>query len=161
MFSISNLHLHLTCRGNTEIFQMAVSVTCTENLHLSHRLQPLQLNQIALALKVDTDEGDMDIAENFSDIFLRNVSLFYLKLQGQFMLPASTIQNIVEEMQNIHDLGKTYTLSKLSSLLKNETPLSDEDIAKVCESVKGFDHVMSYRADEDSILKNAVFQKNV
>nr|XP_055048292.1 uncharacterized protein LOC129433654 [Misgurnus anguillicaudatus] len=89
--------------------------------------------------EVETDEGDMDIAENFSDLFLRNVSLFYLKLQGQFMLPASTIQNIVEEMQNIHDLGQTYTLSKLSSLLKNETPLSDEDITKVCESVKGFD----------------------
>uniref|UniRef100_A0A096MAD3 Uncharacterized protein n=1 Tax=Poecilia formosa TaxID=48698 RepID=A0A096MAD3_POEFO len=75
--------------------------------------------------------------EDFSD--LRNVSLFYLKLQGQFLLPASTTQNIVEEIQNIHELGQTYCLSKLWSLLKNETPLSDEDITNICESVKGFD----------------------
>lgn len=86
-----------------------------------------------------TDEVDLDISENFSDLYLRNVSLFYLRLQGQFLLPASTIQNIVEEMQNINELGQTYTLSKLSSLLKNDTSLSDEDITKVCESVKGFD----------------------
>ncbi len=84
-----------------------------------------------------TDEIDLDISENFSDLYLRNVSLFYLRLQSQFLLPASTIQNIVEEMQNIHELGQKYTLSKLSLLLKNDT--SDEDITKVCESVKGFD----------------------
>lgn len=89
--------------------------------------------------EVGTDEGDLDLAENFSDLFLRNVSLFYMRLQGHFcfLLPALTIQNIVEEMQNIHELGQTYTLSKLSSLLKNDTPMSDEDI--VCESVRGFD----------------------
>lgn len=87
-----------------------------------------------------TDEVDLDISENFSDLYLRNVSLFYLRLQSQFLLPASTLQNIVEEMQKIHELGQTYTLSKLSSLLKiNDTALSDEDITKVCESVKGFD----------------------
>ena len=68
-----------------------------------------------------TDEGDLDMSDNFSDLFLRNISLFYLKLQGQFLLPASTIQNIVEEMQNIHELGQTYTLSKLTSLLKKIT----------------------------------------
>ena len=84
-----------------------------------------------------TDACDMDVSENFSDLFLRNVSLFYLKLQGQFLLPASTIQNIVEEMQNIHELGMGYILRKLTSLLKNDT--SDEDITKVCESVRGSD----------------------
>ncbi|KAG7472949.1 hypothetical protein JOB18_038124 [Solea senegalensis] len=86
-----------------------------------------------------TDEGDMDISEDFSDLFLRNVSLFYLKLQGEFLLPASTIQNTVEEIQNIHELGQTYSLSKLTALLKNDISLSDEDITRVCESVRGSD----------------------
>ncbi|XP_076875209.1 uncharacterized protein LOC143525314 isoform X2 [Brachyhypopomus gauderio] len=85
------------------------------------------------------DEGDLDGSENFSDLFLRNVCLFYLKLQGHFLLPVSTIQNIVEEMQNIHELGQTYTLSKLTLLLKEETSLSDQDITKICESIRGFD----------------------
>lgn len=86
-----------------------------------------------------TDEGDMDMPENFSDLFLRNISLFYLKLQGQFLRPASPIQTIVEEMQNIYELDQTYTLSKFASLPKNDTSLSDEDITKGCESVNGFD----------------------
>lgn len=86
-----------------------------------------------------TDEDVMDTADDFNDLFLRNVCLFYLKLQGQFLLPASTTQNIVEEIQNIHELGQTYTLSKLTSLLKNETSLSDDDISKVCQSVRESD----------------------
>ena len=65
-----------------------------------------------------TDEVDLDISENFSDLYLRNMSLFYLRLQGQFLLLASGIQHIVEEMQIINDVGQTY--SKLSSLLKND-----------------------------------------
>lgn len=81
----------------------------------------------------------MEMPPEYCDLFLRNVSLFYLKLQGQFLLPASTIQNIVEEMQNIHELGQTYSLGKLASLLKDDTSLSEEDINKVCESVKSYD----------------------
>ena len=88
--------------------------------------------------ETSTDEGDMDMSQDFHDLFLRNVSLFYLKLQGQFLLPASTIQVIVEEMQNIHELGQTFSLSKLTAMLKNDTSLSDEDITKVCESVSLF-----------------------
>lgn len=64
------------------------------------------------------DEGDMDLSEDFNDLFFfRNVSLFYLKLHGEFLLPALTIQNIVE--QNKHELGQKYSLSKLTDLLKN------------------------------------------
>lgn len=60
----------------------------------------------------------IELPDNFSETFLRNVCLFYLKLQGQLLLP--TIQTIVEEMQNVHELGQDYTLSKLQSLLKND-----------------------------------------
>lgn len=51
-----------------------------------------------------TEEGT-ELPPNFNETFLRNVCLFYLKLQGQLLLPASTIQIIVEEMQNVHELG--------------------------------------------------------
>ena len=53
-----------------------------------------------------TTNESTELPHNFNDIFLRNVCLFYLKLQGQLLLPASTIQTIVEEMQNVHDLGQ-------------------------------------------------------
>ena len=56
--------------------------------------------------EISTDEVEMDITEDFRALFF---SLFYL-LQGQFLLPASTIQNIVEEVQSIHELGQTYRI---------------------------------------------------
>ncbi|MED6290928.1 hypothetical protein CHARACLAT_018407, partial [Characodon lateralis] len=75
---------------------------------------------------------------HFSDLYLRNVCMFYIKLQGQHLLPSSTIQNIVEEIQNIHELGQTYSLNRLNLLLK-EMSFADEDIAKICDTVKQSD----------------------
>lgn len=66
--------------------------------------------------------GDMS---NFSDLYLRN--MFYIKSQEKHLIPASTIQNIVEEIQNIHKLGQTDTLNRLILLLK-DLSVSDEHI---------------------------------
>lgn len=64
----------------------------------------------------DATANESELPQDFNETFLRNVCLFYLKLQGQLLLPASTIQTIVEEMQNIHELGQEYTLSEFFSL---------------------------------------------
>lgn len=56
-----------------------------------------------------------DMPENESQFYLRNMCLFYLKLQGQLLIPASTIQTIVEEMQNVHEWGQAYTITRVSS----------------------------------------------
>lgn len=64
--------------------------------------------------------------------------MFYIKLEGQYPDPASTIQNIVEEIQNMHELGQAYTFSRLNLLLKGLS-VSDEDIIKICETVKESD----------------------
>ena len=61
-----------------------------------------------------------------------------MKLQGQHLLPVSTIQNIVEEIQNIHELGQTYTLNRLNLLLKDMS-VSDEDIVKISDTIKQSD----------------------
>lgn len=79
------------------------------------------------------------LPQNFRETFLRNVCLFYLELQGQLLLPASTIQNIVEEIQNVRELGHDYTINKLHSLLKNDMCLADDAIAKICDCVKNSD----------------------
>lgn len=68
-------------------------------------------------VEAGTGHGDMDTSDDLRDLFLRNVCLFYLKLQGEFLLPASTTKHIVDEIQNIHELGQTYSLSKHSALL--------------------------------------------
>lgn len=86
------------------------------------------------AASVSEAEHTVTDRPNFSDLYLRNVCMFYIKLQGQYLLPASTIQNIVEEIQNIHVLGQTYTLNRLNLLLK-EMSVADEDIVKICDTI--------------------------
>lgn len=77
------------------------------------------------------DAPNNDLPENLNETFLRNMCMFYLKLQGQLLLPASTIQIIVEEMQNLHEIGQEYTLSKLHTLLREELSLTDDAIDKI------------------------------
>lgn len=87
----------------------------------------------------DETSDNVELPQNFKESFLRNVCLLYLKLQGQLLLPASTIQTIVEEMQNVHDLGQDYTSSEIRSLLQNDMCLTEDIVTKVCDCVKNSD----------------------
>lgn len=86
-----------------------------------------------------TASAASDMPENDSQSYVRNMCLFYLKLQGQLLIPASTIQTIVEEMQNVHELGQAYTITRVSSFLKNDMSLSDEAVSKICDCIKESD----------------------
>lgn len=88
---------------------------------------------------ITNESRPIDLPQDFSEMFLKNVCLFYLKLQGQLLLPASTIQTIVEEIQNVHEMGQDYTLSKLRSFLKDDVSLTDDAISKICDCVKESD----------------------
>lgn len=87
---------------------------------------------------VSDAEDTVGDGSNFSDLYLRNICMFCIKLQGQHLLPVSTIQNIVEEIQNIHEMGQTYTLDRLNLLLKDMS-VSDEDIVKISDTIKQSD----------------------
>jgi len=51
------------------------------------------------------------------EMFLKNLSLFYLKLQAKLLLPASVIQAIIEGFQEIHDMSLSNMLNKLKEKL--------------------------------------------
>lgn len=108
---------------------------CTEKLHTSSATAPEEGSQSI----DDVEEAGTDLTLDFRESFFRNLCLFYLKLQGQLLLPASTIQVIVEEMQNVHELGLDYTLSKLHSLLKDELNQTDDVMARVFDCIKDSD----------------------
>lgn len=126
--------------------------------HMSRNHRECSVNNISDAFKENTPQSPLtthedsfnssgldgadentDLPPNFSEIFLRNVCLLYLKLQGELLIPASTIQVIVEEMQNVHEIGLDYTLSKLQLLLKNDLNLTDDAVSKICDCVKESD----------------------
>ncbi|KAK0140164.1 hypothetical protein N1851_022918 [Merluccius polli] len=131
-YLIAHLREHIvegravTCpvRGCTNVFTVKSSSTA----HMSRKHRDLTDISISDLFRESASQSSSVQAEtdNFG-------------AQGEFLLPASTIQNIFEEIQNIHELGQTYSLSKLTALLKNDTSLSDEDITRVCESVRGSD----------------------
>ncbi|XP_020562397.2 uncharacterized protein LOC110015774 [Oryzias latipes] len=144
---------HVTCpvKGCQSVF--SVKSTFTSHMSRKHkRLEnvifrsnsetqsqnPTTSDSLQEVTGVSNAENSCIDGSNFVDLYLRNVCMFYIKLQGQHLLPASTIQTIVEEIQNIHELGQMYTLNKLSSLLKDMS-VSDEDIKKICDSVKQSD----------------------
>lgn len=87
---------------------------------------------------VSDDEDTVGDGCNYSDLYLRNICMFYMKLQGQYLLPVSTIQDIIEEMQNIHELGQAYTMIRLNLLLKDMS-IPDEDIVKITDTIKQSD----------------------
>lgn len=103
-----------------------------------------------------TDGSEID-----SQSYFRNLCLFYLKLQGQLLIPASTIQTIVEEMQTVHELGQVYTLNKLRSVLQSMT-LSDEVVTKICDCIKESDLFSACHRGplRTTYSRNQTFSKN-
>ena len=63
----------------------------------------------------DTDTSLLFVTDQ--DQFVHSLALFYLKLQSKFLLPSAVIQNIIDEFQQIHILGKARLLSKLKEKL--------------------------------------------
>lgn len=108
------------------------SVICApkKDTHCEHQTTSAPIQEPVGVLDAKDTVGK---GSNFSKLYLRNIYMFYIKLHGQGLLPVSTIQNIFEEMQNIHELGQTYTLYRLNLLLKD---MSVSCVAKISESIK-------------------------
>lgn len=75
--------------------------------------------------------------------YLKNLALFYLKMQAKLLIPATTIQTIVEEYQEVHNADVKYIMSKIRERMATlnipETDItqllndvSKDDIFKQC-----------------------------
>jgi len=62
-----------------------------------------------------TSGTDIPVVEKTQ--LLDNLALFYLRLQSKYLLPATTIQIIVDEMQTVHDLDQALTFRHLAEKL--------------------------------------------
>lgn len=67
----------------------------------------------------ENDKDTRTAVELDESLYLNSLALFYLKLQAITVLPASTLQNITEEFQQIHDIGQRHLISKLTEKLEN------------------------------------------
>lgn len=81
-------------------------------------------------------EEQLDIAllpDNADEsLFLKNMALFYLKLQAKHILPSSVIQSVIDGLQDIHDISQSHLLHKLSEKM-TVLGISEIDIKTVVD----------------------------
>ncbi len=72
--------------------------------------------------------ADCELGHTFETISDNNndLAMFYLQMQAKVLLPASTIQTLIEEIQEVHDTGLTHLLSRMhEELTKLNVPKRD------------------------------------
>lgn len=67
----------------------------------------------------DDEATEIVFEESDQQEYLESVALFYLKLQCKYLIPASTIQNIIDEMQIVHSIGLSHILSIIFQVFEN------------------------------------------
>lgn len=96
------------------------------------------------------------------DLFLKNLSLFYFKLQAKLLLPATVIQTIIEEVQEVHDVAQLHLFSKLKEKLSG-LGVPDMTITNVIEELtkddilKKGNNILRTDQRRKSVFKNSFY----
>ena len=72
--------------------------------------------------------------EQEKHFFLKDLALFFLKLQTKFLIPADTVQNIVSELDYVSKIEQSHLQIKLSELLA-DSGLKDNKIKDIVKDV--------------------------
>ncbi|CAM1294702.1 Uncharacterised protein g1088 [Pycnogonum litorale] len=73
------------------------------------------------------------------ELYLKNMALFYLKLESKYIIPASTIQNIVEQLQDVHCLGQSIMCQKLLVRLTEGFQIPEDKARDIITEIKSSD----------------------
>ena len=93
------------------------------------------------------------LCKDFDDQFVNNVALLYLKLQGKYLLPNSTIQVIVDEMANIHNLNFEAMKSHLNKNLV-ELDLPQNVVANIVNDLRAKDLFSQVHDARSGVLRS-------
>lgn len=64
--------------------------------------------------EIGAEQGKDVKSEEVQDSYTENLALFYLGLQAKYLVPASTITEIANEMKTLQDIQQEYTIDVLS-----------------------------------------------
>ena len=64
-------------------------------------------------------DNDEDIESNTTNLFVKNLALFYLKLNAKYHVPSSTVQKVIEEMQSMHSISQNLLQQRIKKNLQN------------------------------------------
>lgn len=65
---------------------------------------------------IEGEQAEVNPESTDEPLFLKNLALFYLKLQAKLLLPSAVIQSIIEDMQAVHDVNQCHLWHKLSEI---------------------------------------------
>lgn len=68
-------------------------------------------------------------------LYMSNLSMSYMKLQAKYLVPSSTIQMIVEQIDSLNDVCHQYMINLLKGALQANTQLSESEIKDVLTSL--------------------------
>lgn len=121
-FHIFRIHKHATAGQ--------VSATCSVDL----------VSTASDVMESGTAENvpeSVDMPDNIDlrALYTKNLCMFYMKLQAKYLIPSSTIQMIVEEINDLHDICSQHTKKQFKAVLKARTNLSDSDVDEALSSL--------------------------
>lgn len=78
----------------------------------------LTVSQDNSEIDIGINDFEYDESEANETNFLYKLAMFYLKLQGKYLLPSSTIQALIEEFEECHDISQFFLNNKICKKLE-------------------------------------------
>lgn len=94
-----------------------------------------------------SESDDETSAEENTELFVKNLALFYLRLYAKHHVPASTVQTIIEEMQATHSISQNYVKRHVRSKLI-EMSVGEEVVEQVAHEFIPSDIFSSVHSDK-------------
>lgn len=80
-------------------------------------------------MQIEAPGYNITMTPDFDSLFLDNIAFLYMKLLGQYLLPSSTTQVIVEEFTNVHFLNQEAMKLHLNEkMLELKLPRDNKDL---------------------------------
>lgn len=88
---------------------------------------------------VDTADDAFFETQDFESLHLKNLCLFFFKLECKHLLRASTVQDIKDALQDVHNIGVSAMSQKLVTILRIDHSLSSDDARNVVSVMQRYD----------------------
>ena len=76
---------------------------------------------------------------DLKSLYMRSLCLFYMHLQAKYLVPSSTIQIIVEEINSLNGICHQHTKDRIKETLRLSTNMSDIEIESIFDSIQDLD----------------------
>ena len=86
--------------------------------------------------ETDDSKAEDELEDNYDDLYLHNLALFYLRLQTNYYIPSSTVQAIVEELNVIHSIESQHLQSILKAKLNDLQQLDENIVQQILRDVQ-------------------------